>query len=99
MTIIVVTTTKPSTSVEFYQDLDVMNYVLNEYVLPSKLVSTTRTSDDGLSTNTTLKFTTTKDYEEFRNDPVIKNFGMAKQVYNIKNNIVSHSMVPNEQNS
>lgn len=99
MTIIVVTATKPSTSVEFYQDIDVMNHVLNEYVLPSKLVATTRTSDDGLTTNTTLKFSTIEDYEEFRNDPVIKNFGMAKQLHNTKNNIVSHSVGPNEQNS
>lgn len=99
MTVIVVTATKPDASVNFYQDIDVMNHVLNEYVLPSKLVATTRISDDGLTTTTTLKFGSVEDYEEFRNDSVIKKFGMDKHIYNTKNNIVSHSVGPNEQNS
>lgn len=96
---IVVIATKPNSSVNFYQDIDVMNHVLNEYVLPSKLVATTRVSDDGLTTTTTLKFNNTEDYDEFRNDSVIKKFGMDKHIYNTNNKIVSHSVGPNEQNS
>jgi len=99
MPILTVTTTKPNNLIDFYQDIDVMNHVLNEFVLPSKLVAITRVENDGMTTITTLKFPSNQDYEDFRNDPVIKEFGAVKKKYNDKNGIVSSSEMNNEQNS
>ena len=91
-----VTTTKPNTLIDFYQDIDVMNHVLNEFVLPSKLVAVTRTENNGMTTVTSLKFPSSQDYEDFRNDPVIKEFGAVKKKYNEQNGIISDSELVNE---
>ncbi len=99
MPILTVTTTKPNSLIDFYQDIDVMNHVLNEFVLPSKLVAVTRTENEGLTTVTTLKFPSKQDYEDFRNDPVIKQFGIVKKQYNIENGIISNAEMNNESNS
>lgn len=99
MLILTVTTTKPNSLINFYQDIDVMNHVLNEFVLPSKLVAVTRTENDGLRTVTTLKFPSKEDYDEFRNDPVIKQFGAVKKKYNEDNGIVSNTEIDDDQNS
>lgn len=82
-----VITTKPNSSIEFYKDVSVMNHVLNEYILPSKLVAVTRKADDGLTVTTTLNFASTKDMNEFLTDPIVKNFGIAKKEYNQIHNI------------
>jgi hypothetical protein len=89
MLILTVTTTKPNSLINFYQDIDVMNHVLNEFVLPSKLVAVTRTENNGLTTVTTLKFPSDTEYHEFRNDPVIKQFGIIKKKYNDEHKIIS----------
>jgi len=99
MIILTVTTTKPNSLINFYQDIDVMNHVLNEYVLPSKLVAITRTEDEGLRTVTTLKFPSKEDYDDFRNDSVIQQFGITKKKYNEDNGIVSNTEIDNGQNS
>ena len=99
MLILTVTTTKPNSLINFYQDIDVMNHVLNEFVLPSKLVAVTRTENDGLRTVTTLKFPSKEDYDEFRNDPVIKQFGAVKKKYTEANGIVSNTEIDDDQNS
>jgi hypothetical protein len=91
-----VTTTKPNTLIDFYQDIDVMNHVLNEFVLPSKLVAVTRSENNGMTTITSLKFPSSQDYEDFRNDPVIKEFGATKKKYNEQNGIISNSELINE---
>lgn len=96
MPILTVTTTKPNSLINFYQDIDVMNHVLNEFVLPSKLVAVTRTENNGLTKVTTLKFPSYEDYENFRNDPVIKEFGAVKKKYNDENGIVSNAEMKNE---
>ena len=82
-----VITTKPDSSIEFYKDVSVMNHVLNEYILPSKLVAVTRKADDGLTVTTTLNFASIKDMNEFLTDPIVKNFGIAKKEYNQQHNI------------
>jgi hypothetical protein len=99
MIILTVTTTKPNSLINFYQDIDVMNHVLNEYVLPSKLVAITRTENEGLRTVTTLKFPSKEDYDDFRNDSVIQQFGITKKKYNEDNGIVSNTEIDNGQNS
>ena len=82
-----VTTIKPESSVEFYKDVEVMNHVLNEYILPGKLIATTRKSDDRLTVTTTLNFLSTIFMSEFLSDPIIKEFGNAKKEYNKQYNI------------
>ena len=99
MIILTVTTTKPNSLINFYQDIDVMNHVLNEYLLPSKLVAITRTENEGLRTVTTLKFPSKEDYDDFRNDLVIQQFGITKKKYNEDNGIVSNTEIDNGQNS
>ena len=91
-----VTTTKPESSVEFYKDLEVMNHVLNEYILPGKLIATTRKSDDGLTVTSTLNFLSTIFMSEFLADPIIKEFGNAKKEYNKQYNISNKTEAVNE---
>jgi hypothetical protein len=91
-----VVTTKPDSSIEFYKDVAVMNHVLNEYILPSKLVAVTRKADDGLTVTTTLNFASKACMNEFLTDPIIKEFGKAKQEYNIQHNISNKTEAVNE---
>lgn len=91
-----VTTTKTDSSIKFYKDVSVMNYVLNEYILPSKLVAVTRNADDGLTVITTLNFASTEYMKEFLSDPIIKEFGKFKQEYNKKHNILTKTEAVNE---
>ena len=91
-----VITTKTDSSIEFYKDVAVMNHVLNEYILPSKLVAVTRKADDGLTVTTTLKFTSTECMNEFLTDPIIKEFGKVKQEYNKQHNISTKTEAVNE---
>ncbi len=91
-----VITTKPDSSIEFYKDVSVMNHVLNEYILPSKLVAVTRKADDGLTVTTTLNFASTEYMTEFLTDPIIKEFGKVKQEYNQQHNILTKTEAVNE---
>jgi len=86
-TILRVTTTKTDSSIEFYKDVVVINHVLNEYIFPNKLVAVTRTENDGLTVITTLNFASNEYVNEFLSDPIIKDFGKAKQAYNQQHNI------------
>jgi len=87
ITTLISTTSKEEPSVEFYKDVSVMNYVLNEYILPSKMVAVTRKSDDGLTVTTTMNFTSPEYVTEFLSDPIIKQFSLMKQQYNKLHNI------------
>lgn len=91
-----VITTKTDSSIEFYKDVAVMNHVLNEYILPSKLVAVTRKADDGLTVTTTLNFASNECMNEFLTDPVIKEFGKAKQAYNQQHNISTKTEAIND---
>lgn len=91
-----VITTKTDSSIEFYKDVSVMNYVLNEYILPSKLVAVTRKADDGLTVITTLNFSSTEYMNEFLTDPIIKEFGKVKQEYNKQHNIATKTEAVHE---
>lgn len=95
-TTIKVTSTKLNSSIEFYQDVNVMNYVLNEYVLPGKLVVVTKTENNNLTITTSLKFASEQDYNDFRNDPVIKDFGITKKEFNDTHGIISIYEIINE---
>lgn len=99
ITTIRVITSKPNASIEFYKDVSVMNHVLNEYILPNKLLAVTRKSDDGLTVTTTLKFSTNNDMNDFLTDPVITEFGKLKKDYNKLHNIQTKTEAVNEQNS
>jgi hypothetical protein len=91
-----VITTKTDSSIEFYKDVSVMNYVLNEYILPSKLVAVTRKEDNGLTVITTLNFSSPECVTEFLTDPVIKEFGKVKQAYNQQYNISTKTEAIND---
>ena len=91
-----VTTTKPESSVEFYKDVEVMNHVLNEYILPGDLIATTRKSDDNLTVVSTLHFSSNVVMREFLADPIIKKFGTAKKEYNKQYNISNKTEAVNE---
>jgi hypothetical protein len=73
-----------------------MNHVLNEYILPEKLVATSRTSSDRLEVVTILRFATHDNLVEFLSDPIIKEFGKAKKEYNIQHNISNKTEAVNE---
>jgi hypothetical protein len=91
-----ITTTRPTKDIEFYKDVVVMNHVLNEYILPSKLVSVTRKADDGLTVITTLNFASKLYLNEFLSDPIIKEFGKAKKEYNQQHYISNKTEAVNE---
>jgi hypothetical protein len=91
-----VITTKTDPSIEFYKDVSVMNYVLNEYILPSKLVAVTRKEDNGLTVITTLNFGSIEYMHEFLSDPIIKEFGKVKQAYNQQHNISTKTEAIND---
>jgi len=80
-------TTKTDSYIEFYKDVAVINHVLNEYIFPNKLVAGTRTENDGLTVITTLNFASIEYVHEFFSDPIIKDFGKAKQAYSKQHNI------------
>lgn len=88
--------TKTDSSIEFYKDVAVMNHVLNEYILPNKLVAVTRKENDGLTVITTLNFSSPECVTEFLTDPIIKEFGKAKQEYNKQYNITTKTEAVNE---
>jgi hypothetical protein len=88
--------TKPNSSIEFYKDVTVMNHVLNEYILPSKVVAVTRKEDDGCTIITTLNFASSEYVTEFLTDPIIKEFGRAKKEYNKQHNISTKTEAVNE---
>jgi hypothetical protein len=85
--IIRVTTSKPDASINFFKDVATMNHVLNEYILPEKLVAVSRTSVDGLEVVTTLNFSSHDYLVEFLTDPIIKKFSDIKKEYNKLHNI------------
>lgn len=96
ITTIIVITNRPDSSTEFYKDVSVMNHVLNEYILPNKLLAVTRKSDDKLTVTTTLKFSSNNNLNEFLTDPIIKEFGKVKQAYNQQHNISTKTEAIND---
>lgn len=82
-----VTSTRPNTSIRFYKDIDVINYVLNEYVVTQQLRATTTFSDDELVQTTILEFNTVDDFKKVQADPIMQEHNRKRHEYNQKNNI------------
>lgn len=89
--IIKFTSTRPSTSVDFYKDVDLINYVLNSYIVSQRLRAVTTRSDDGLVQTTILTFATLNDLLEIQSDAVMKEHNRKRSEYNNMHNIVYSS--------
>jgi hypothetical protein len=96
MIVLKIVTTKPNNEIPFFKDIDVINYVLDEYIFPQKLVAVTKFSDDGLTSTTTLKFPSKIEFTEFTSDKIISDFGKRKKVYNDTNAIKVLSTIHND---
>ena len=96
MIVLTVITSKPDNDVAFFKDVDVINYMLDEYIFPQKLIAVTKFSDNELVSTTTLSFPTKIEFSEFTTDTVISNYGQRKREYNSKHNIQSESIITHE---
>jgi len=88
--------TRPDTETIFFDSIDLMNHILNEYVYPKKLWPVTELSDDRLTLTTTITFFDQTYLKEFLNDTIIKEFNILKSSYNKQHNIFSKSIIVNE---
>lgn len=89
MTSMVISNTRPGTSVPFYQSsVEFVDYIQATYITPGRLSVSAAFAEDGNTANLEFNFTTEADKEAYFADPLVQAEKAKKIAYNKENGIV-----------